>query len=90
MEVYLLFIIGFVLLIKGADWLVAGSAAIAKKNNVSNLVVGLTIVSMGTSMPVLVVNVLASSKDASQIAIGNILGSNIDNIWLILGVAAFI
>lgn len=90
MEVYLLFIIGFVLLIKGADWLVAGSAAIAKKNNVSNLVVGLTIVSMGTSMPELVVNVLASSKDASQIAIGNILGSNIANIWLILGVAAFI
>jgi cation:H+ antiporter len=66
MEVYLLFIIGFVLLIKGADWLVAGSAAIAKKNNVSNLVVGLTIVSMGTSMPELVVNVLASSKDASN------------------------
>ena len=90
MEVYLLFIIGFVLLIKGADWLVAGSAAIAKKNNVSNLVVGLTIVSMGTSMPELVVNVLASSKDASQIAIGNILGSNIANIWLILGVAALI
>jgi len=90
MEVYLLFIIGFVLLIKGADWLVVGSAAIAKKNNVSNLVVGLTIVSMGTSMPELVVNVLASSKDASQIAIGNILGSNIANIWLILGVAAFI
>ena len=90
MEVYLLFIVGFVLLIKGADWLVAGSAAIAKKNNVSNLVVGLTVVSMGTSMPELVVNVLASSKDASQIAIGNILGSNIANIWLILGVAAFI
>lgn len=90
MEVYLLFIIGFVLLIKGADWLVVGSAAIAKKNNVSNLVAGLTIVSMGTSMPELVVNVLASSKDASQIAIGNILGSNIANIWLILGVAAFI
>ena len=90
MAVYLLFVVGFVLLIKVADWLVAGSATIAKKNNVSNLVVGLTIVSMGTSMPELIVNVLASSKDASQIAIGNILGSNIANILLILGVAAFI
>lgn len=90
MAVYLLFVVGFVLLIKGADWLVAGSATIAKKNNVSNLVVGLTIVSMGTSMPELIVNVLASSKDASQIAIGNILGSNIANILLILGVAGFI
>lgn len=90
MAVYLLFVVGFVLLIKGADWLVAGSATIAKKNNVSNLVVGLTIVSMGTSMPELIVNVLASSKDASQIAIGNILGSNIANILLVLGVAAFI
>ena len=90
MAVYLLFVVGFVLLIKGADWLVAGSATIAKKNNVSNLVVGLTIVSMGTSMPELIVNVLASSKDASQIAIGNILGSNIANILFILGVAAFI
>ena len=90
MAVYLLFVVGFVLLIKGADWLVAGSATIAKKNNVSNLVVGLTIVSMGTSMPELIVNVLASSKDASQIAIGDILGSNIANILLILGVAGFI
>ena len=90
MAVYLLFVVGFILLIKGADWLVAGSATIAKKNNVSNLVVGLTIVSMGTSMPELIVNVLASSKDASQIAIGNILGSNIANILLILGVAGFI
>lgn len=85
-----LFFLGFVVLIKGADWLVVGSSAIAKKNNISNLVVGLTIVSIGTSMPELIVNVLASSKDVSQIAIGNILGSNIANILLILGVAAFI
>ena len=85
-----LFFLGFVVLIKGADWLLVGSSAIAKKNNISNLVVGLTIVSIGTSMPELIVNVLASSKDVSQIAIGNILGSNIANILLILGVAAFI
>lgn len=90
MLVYILFVIGFVLLIKGADWLVAGSASIAKKYNVSDLVIGLTIVSMGTSMPELIVNVLASSKDASEIAIGNVIGSNIANILLILGVAAFI
>tara|TARA_B100001063_G_scaffold141774_1_gene132464 strand:+ start:2237 stop:3196 length:960 start_codon:yes stop_codon:yes gene_type:complete len=85
-----LFFLGFVVLIKGADWLVVGSSAIAKKNNISNLVVGLTIVSIGTSMPELIVNVLASSKDVSQIAIGNILGSNIANILLILGISAFI
>lgn len=90
MVVYILFVIGFVLLIKGADWLVAGSASIAKKYNVSDLVIGLTIVSMGTSMPELIVNILASAEGASEIAIGNIVGSNIANILLILGVAAFI
>jgi len=87
---YILFVIGFVLLIKGADWLVAGSASIAKKHNVSDLVIGLTIVSMGTSMPELIVNILASSSGASDIAVGNIIGSNISNILLILGVAAVI
>lgn len=90
MVVYILFVVGFVLLIKGADWLVAGSASIAKKYNVSDLVIGLTIVSMGTSMPELIVNILASAEGASEIAIGNIVGSNIANILLILGVAAFI
>ena len=90
MLIYILFVIGFVLLIKGADWLVAGSASIAKKYNVSNLVIGLTIVSMGTSMPELIVNILASSSGASEIAIGNVIGSNIANILLILGVAAII
>jgi cation:H+ antiporter len=90
MVVYILFVIGFVLLIKGADWLVAGSASIAKKYNVSDLVIGLTIVSMGTSMPELIVNVIASSEGVSELAIGIIIGSNIANILLILGVAAFI
>lgn len=90
MIVYILFVIGFVLLIKGADWLVAGSASVAKKYNVSDLVIGLTIVSMGTSMPELIVNILASSKDASEMAIGNVIGSNIANVLLILGVAAII
>lgn len=90
MIVYILFIIGFLLLIKGADWLVAGSASIAKKYNVSDLVIGLTIVSMGTSMPELIVNILASTSGASEIAIGNVIGSNITNVLLILGVAAII
>tara|TARA_B110000503_G_scaffold142283_1_gene238567 strand:- start:4098 stop:5063 length:966 start_codon:yes stop_codon:yes gene_type:complete len=90
MITYVLFAIGFVLLIKGADWLVAGSASVAKKYNVSDLVIGLTIVSMGTSMPELVVNVIASMSGSSEIAIGNVVGSNIANILLILGVAAFI
>lgn len=90
MIIYILFIIGFVLLIKGADWLVAGSASIAKKYNVSDLVIGLTIVSMGTSMPELIVNILASTSGASEIAIGNVIGSNIANVLLILGVAAII
>ncbi|HAY87840.1 MAG TPA: sodium:proton exchanger [Bacteroidetes bacterium] len=90
MIVYILFIIGFILLIKGADWLVAGSASIAKKYNVSDLVIGLTIVSMGTSMPELIVNILASTSGASEIAIGNVIGSNIANVLLILGVAAII
>jgi cation:H+ antiporter len=90
MLVYILFALGFVILIKGADWLVAGSASVAKKYNVSDIVIGLTIVSMGTSMPELIVNILASNSGASDIAIGNIIGSNISNILLILGVAAVI
>lgn len=78
------------LLIKGADWLVDGAAAIARKLDVSDLVIGLTIVSFGTSAPELAVNVIASFKGSSELAIGNIVGSNIANILLILGIAALI
>jgi cation:H+ antiporter len=88
--VYVLFVIGFIILIKGADILVVGSASIAKKNNISDIVIGLTIVSMGTSMPELIVNIIASSVGSADIAIGNVVGSNISNILLILGVAAVI
>lgn len=88
--VYVLFAIGFVLLIKGADWLVEGSSSIAKRYNISDFVIGLTIVSMGTSMPELLVNVMASFSGNAEIAIGNIIGSNISNILLILGVSALI
>jgi cation:H+ antiporter len=90
MLTYLLFALGFVLLIKGADWLVGGASSIAKKYRVSDMVIGLTIVSMGTSLPELVVNVLASLNGSAELAVGNVFGSNIANILLILGVAALI
>jgi cation:H+ antiporter len=87
---YVLFVIGFVLLIKGADWLVSGASSIAKSYNISDMVVGLTIVSFGTSMPELVVNIMASLDNKAGIAIGNVFGSNIANVLLILGVASVI
>lgn len=88
--IYVLFPLGFFLLIKGADMLVDGAAAIALQFHVSELVIGLTIVSFGTSAPELVVNLAASFNDNPTIAIGNIIGSNIANILLILGVAAIL
>ena len=87
---YLLFIIGLTLLIKGADWLVDGASTLAKLFNISDLVIGLTIVSFGTSAPELFVNVYASYVGNTDITIGNILGSNIANILLILGVSSII
>jgi cation:H+ antiporter len=87
---YFLFILGFVFLIKGADFLVDGSTSIAKKLNISNIVIGLTIVAFGTSAPEFMVNILASAKGNTDIAIGNILGSNIANILLILGISSII
>lgn len=83
-------IIGFVLVIKGADVLVGGASAIAKKFGLSSLMIGLTIVAFGTSAPELIVNILASINGSTDIAIGNILGSNISNILLILGITALI
>ena len=85
-----LFILGFILLIYGANWLVDGSSSIAKKFNIPNIVIGLTIVALGTSSPELVVNLAASLKGSADIAMGNVLGSNISNIFLILGIAALI
>lgn len=86
----LIVIAGFVLLIKGADWLVTGASALAKKYNVSDLVIGLTIVSFGTSAPELVVNSVASYQQHSDIVFGNILGSNIVNLFLILGITGLV
>lgn len=77
-------------MIKGADFLVTGSSALAKRIGVSDLVIGLTVVAFGTSMPELLVNIFASAQGNTEIAIGNVIGSNIFNILLILGVSALI
>lgn len=87
---YTLFLGGFVLLIFAADWLVAGASSLAKKFNISDLIIGLTFVSFGTSAPELFINVISSSNGEADLAIGNIIGSNISNIMLILGVTALI
>ena len=81
---------GFVFLIKGADWLVGGASGLAKKHNVSDLVIGLTIVAFGTSAPELVVNLIASVDKHSDIVFGNIIGSNNFNLFFILGTVALI
>lgn len=88
--VILLVLIGFVLVIKGADLLVDGACALARKLSVSDLMIGLTVVAFGTSLPELAVNVFAGIKGSTDIAIGNILGSNIANILLILGISGTI
>jgi len=90
MLTYILFVLGFIILIKGADLLVDGSIAIAKRLRVSDLLIGLTIVSFGTSAPELIVNIFASGAGEPDLAIGNIFGSNILNILLILGISAAI
>jgi cation:H+ antiporter len=81
---------GFILLIKGADWLVEGASSIAKRVGLSDLMIGLTVVSFGTSAPELIVNIIASFQGSADIAIGNIVGSNISNTMLILGITALI
>ncbi|NQV90030.1 calcium/sodium antiporter [Candidatus Uhrbacteria bacterium] len=81
---------GFYLLIKGADYLVGGSSSLARKLGVPALVVGLTVVAFGTSAPELFVNVIAALNGSTDIAIGNVLGSNLANMLLILGITALI
>lgn len=82
--------IGFACLILGANGLVTGASSLAKKNRVSDLVIGLTIVAFGTSMPELVVNTVASYNGLSDIVLGNIIGSNNFNLFLILGIVGVI
>ena len=86
----ILIIIGFILLIKGADFLVDGASEIAKKFHIPEIVIGLTIVAIGTSMPELVVSVTSALEGHSDLAIGNVVGSNIANMFLILGVCSII
>lgn len=86
----LLLIVGFVALILGANWLVDGATSVGIRAKLSPLIIGLTIVAFGTSLPELIINVFSCIKGSSGLAIGNIVGSNIMNILLILGVAAVI
>ena len=86
----LLLVIGFVILIKGADWFVDGCSHFASAMGVSQLVIGLTIVAMGTSMPEAAVSITAALKDTADIAVGNIVGSNIINILIILGLTSLL
>ena len=88
---FLLIAIGFVLLIKGADFLVNGASSLAKRYHISDIAIGLTVVAMGTSAPELVVNMISgSSGENDDIVFGNIIGSNIFNMFLILGIAGVI
>lgn len=87
---FLLLVIGFIGLIKGADWFVDGSAGVARKLRVSSVIIGLTIVAMGTSAPELAVSTTAALKGSNEIALSNVVGSNIFNLMVVLGVCAVI
>ena len=86
----ILFVVGFMILVKGADLLVDGGSSIGKRFGISELIIGLTIVSFGTSLPELLVNIYASFDGSADIAIGNAVGSSIFNILFILGITAVI
>ncbi len=83
-------VLGFVALVKGADWLVDGASAIAKRFGISDLVIGLTVVAFGTSMPEFVVNMVSVAEGTTDLALTNILGSNIINTFVILGLTALV
>ena len=87
---FLLLALGFLFLVKGADWFVEGSSGIADKFGIPQLVIGLTIVAMGTSAPEAAVSITASLKGTADIAVGNVVGSNILNILIILGISSVI
>ncbi len=86
----ILIVLGFVMLVKGADWFVDGTSGIARSLGIPQLVIGLTIVAMGTSMPEAAVSIMSAIKGTAGIAVGNVVGSNILNILIILGVTACI
>ena len=83
-------VIGFVLLIKGADFFVEGSSSVAKRLHVPSIIIGLTIVAMGTSLPEAAVSITSGLKGNAGITIGNVVGSNIMNVFVILGITAII
>jgi cation:H+ antiporter len=91
MIISLLFLaLGIVLLIKSADWLVTGSCSLARRFHMSEIAIGLTLVAFGTSAPELVVNLFAAHKGLNEIVFGNVIGSNIANILVVLGIAGLI
>ena len=93
MEIIVQFVLlafGFLMLVKGADWFVEGAAGIAEKFGIPQLVVGLTIVAMGTSAPEAAVSITAAMKENADITVGNVVGSNILNVLIILGITSVI
>jgi len=86
----LILILGFILLISGADLLVKGSSNIAKKFNIPQILIGLTIVALGTSLPELIITIISANKGSLDLIIGNVIGSNICNLLLILGISSII
>ena len=87
---WILLIIGFVMITSGATWLTNGSAAIAQRLKMSEYIIGMTIVAVGTSLPELTVSVASTFAGSADMAIGNVVGSNIFNILFILGICALI
>ena len=87
---FALLILGFVMLVKGADWFVEGASGVASKFGIPQLVIGLTIVAMGTSAPEAAVSITAALNGSAGLTIGNVLGSNILNVFIILGLTALI
>lgn len=85
---YLFFVFGLFFLVKSADWIVDSSSSFAKKLGVSSLVIGLTIVSFGTTLPELVVNLFAGASGLNEVVFGNVIGSYIANVLLVLGIVA--
>src|SRR5690349_1481413 len=85
-----LLLVGFAILIKGADFLVNGASSIAKKNGISNLAIGLTVVAFGTSLPELIVSLFAAVDGKNDASFGNVIGSNTFNLLFILGISGII
>ena len=86
----IILVIGFVLLLKGADYFVEGSSSVARQLRIPSMIIGMTIVAMGTSLPELMTSIVAARKNEADMALGNVIGSNIFNILLVLGVAGAI